>query len=326
MAVNAPPAFPWGRESLQSPTRRVEQGIESMVEAVNSALVIHGGAGVMADHDYSASAAFMAEILVRGGAALRTGAAALDLVVEMVAAMEESGLFIAGKGSSANRAGLVELDASVMTGHDRDAGAVAAVRRVVNPIRLARAVMAQTPHVMLAGSGADAFADAVGLARVADPNTYYRAATEITGAGVPVAEAGSIAHGTVGAVALDCVGQLAAATSTGGTLNKQPGRVGDTPLIGAGTWADDRVAVSGTGQGEFFIRVAAAREVAALMAYGGMDVESATRATIDAIAALGGNGGLIAVDRAGNIAMPFNSGGMKRGYVRLETEPVVAVT
>lgn len=238
-----------------------------MIHSSKAVLVIHGGAGVQSGHDYSRPVTFMTELLARGGERLGAGTCALELVVEMVAGMEESGLFTAGKGSTANQAGDVELDASVMTGHDRDAGAVAAARNVVHPIRLALAVLRDSPHVMLAGNGAEAFADRHGLARVADPNAYYRPAVELTGGENVPTDATRLAHGTVGAVALDCDGRLAAATSTGGTLNKQPGRVGDTPLIGAATWADAEVAISCTGQGEFFIRTAAAHDVATRIAY-----------------------------------------------------------
>ena len=297
-----------------------------MTRQSNAVLVIHGGAGVQRAHDYSLPATFMSELLTRGSHMLRTGATALDLVVDMVAGMEESGLFTAGKGSAANQAGEVELDASLMTGHDRDAGAVAAVRCVVNPIRLAQAVLRHSAHVLLAGNGAEAFADSQGLARVADPAAYYRAAVELTRReGASIDDSAPLAHGTVGAVALDCAGRLAAATSTGGTLNKQPGRVGDTPLIGAATWADSEVAISCTGQGEFFIRTAAAHDVAARMAYQGIDLAAAAQAAIDAVGALGGNGGLIAINRNGQVAMPFNSGGMKRGVVRLHGPPQIDI-
>lgn len=296
-----------------------------MTQQNNAVLVIHGGAGVHKHHDYSQPAACMKELLTRGGQDLRAGQSALDLVVEMVAAMEESGLFTAGKGSAANQAGEVELDASLMSGHDRDAGAVAAVRNVVSPIRLALTVLHESPHLLLAGRGAEAFADIYGLPRVSDPATYYRAAVELTGGKSACPDTAPLAHGTVGAVALDREGRLAAATSTGGTLNKQPGRVGDTPLVGAATWADTAVAVSCTGQGEFFIRSAAAHDVAARMAYQGVDLEVAAQAVIDTVGALGGDGGLIAIDREGHVAMPFNSGGMKRGVVRLHGEPQVDV-
>lgn len=288
-------------------------------------LVIHGGAGIMPGHDYSQPADHMAEILANGGVSLREGRSALALVVEMVAAMEASGLYVAGKGSAVNQVGEVELDASVMTGHDREAGAVAAVRNVVSPIRLASAVMSESSHVMLSGAGAEAFADRLGFARVADPRSYYLAATEITRRAAARDEQGVLTHGTVGAVVLDRSGRLAAATSTGGTLNKQQGRVGDTPVIGAATWADSRVAVSCTGVGEYFMRTVAAYDVAARMAYQGCDIEAAGRAAIDAVGDLGGDGGLIAVDRRGRLTMPFNSGGMKRGFVTLEGNPVVEV-
>lgn len=310
----------------------------STVAPGSAVLVIHGGAGVQPGHDYSQPAAFMSALLVRGGELLRSGDSALDLVVEMVAAMEESGLFTAGKGSAANQAGEVELDASLMTGHNSDAGAVAAVRNIVHPIRLARAVLHNSPHVMLAGEGAEAFARHQGVDCVIDPSTYYRAAVDLTriedtssdtgtdtGTDTGGPDTGPLAHGTVGAVALDRHGQLAAATSTGGTLNKLPGRVGDTPLIGAATWADARVAVSCTGQGEYFIRAAAAHDVAARMKYQRSNVAAAAQAVIETVGHLGGEGGLIAVDQRGTVAMPFNSGGMKRGIVRLNGDPQVNV-
>ena len=281
-------------------------------------LVIHGGAGVQLGHDYARPAAFMNELLQQGGKALCSGQSALDLVVDMVAAMEESGLFTAGKGSSPNHLGEVELDASVMTGQDQNAGAVAAIRNVVNPVRAARAVMQNSSYVLLAGSGAELFAEQQALAKVSDAQNYYRAAVDVTRISDAEQSSSPFAHGTVGAVALDQNAQLAAATSTGGTLNKQAGRVGDTPLIGSATWADSQVAVSCTGQGEFFIRCAAAHDVAARIAYKKQTLQQAALASIDCVARLGGDGGLIAVDRLGNVAMPFNTRGMKRGVVRLD--------
>jgi len=290
-------------------------------------LGVHGGAGVVhARHDYSEPMGFLRRMLAGLQARLGAGAPALDLVVEAVAAMEASGLFTAGRGSAPNTAGEVELDASLMTGHDRRAGAVAAVRHVVHPVRLARAVLERSPHVMLAGAGAERFADAQGLERVADPGRYYRAAVERTRrAGAGGEPPDPLAHGTVGAVCLDGAGRLAAATSTGGTLRKLPGRVGDTPIIGAATWADERVAVSCTGRGEVFIRAAAAHDLAARVTYRGDTLAAAARAVIDAVGALGGDGGLIAVDRHGEVAMPYNSGGMKRGLVRTRGAPELAI-
>ena len=219
----------------------------------------------------------------------------------------------------------MELDASVMHGPDLQAGAIAAVRDIIHPVRLAREVLEHSPHVMLAGRGAEIYAAARGLERVGDPRAYYHCAALLTGGTAVQAKTGPLSHGTVGAVVLDRNGRLAAATSTGGTFDKQPGRVGDTPIIGAGTWADDVAAVSGTGQGEYFLRLGAARDVAARMHYQGLDVDRADQAVIDAIGALGGDGGLIAIDRQGRIAMPFNSGGMKRGYVGLTGDPRVEV-
>ncbi len=291
----------------------------------NATLVIHGGAGVMPGHDYTLPADFMREILTEGGDRLRSGESALELVVAMVTAMEACGLFVAGKGSCPNQIGEVELDASVMCGHNLQAGAVAAARNIVHPIQLAQAIMQHSPHVMLAGPGAESFADQQGLARVKSPESYYRSAMAVTGSETTDIAGSPLTHGTVGAVALDQGGRLAAATSTGGTLNKQQGRVGDTPVIGAGTWADSRVAVSSTGEGEFFLRLSTARDIAARVAYQGTSLEIAAQAAIGDIGELGADGGVIAVDDAGHIAMPFNSGGMKRGYVGLDGIPVVKV-
>lgn len=271
------------------------------------ALVLHGGAGVLADHGYPEQIVHMRKLAELGKAMLSAGESALDTVTEIIRQLEASGLYVAGKGASPNKAGRYELDAAIMTGIDRKAGAVAALTGFISPVLAARAVMELTPHVMLAGRGADVFAMEQNLERVDSVNDYY------TPAAAPDDRA--MATGTVGCVALDRAGHLVAATSTGGTLNKMEGRIGDCPVIGSGTWADRQVAISCTGQGEYFMRNAAAKDVAARMAYGDADLATACQAAINAVGELGGEGGLIAIDRHGNIAQPFNSPGMKRAAV-----------
>lgn len=283
------------------------------------ALLIHGGAGARPSIDYTEQRAHMAKVVASGGAMLAAGRRALDVVSEVVAELEQSGLYVAGRGSAPNANGIIELDASIMDGATRRAGAVAAVSNIVHPVLAARQVLDEGRNVMLTAQGARNFALANGLANVADPDNYY---TMHVGHGSGEA-AGS--HGTVGAVALDEDGHLAAATSTGGTFNKQSGRVGDTPLIGAGTWADDMVAVSCTGIGEAFIRTSAAHDVAARMRYGNTTLDAAARAVLVDVRSCDGDGGLIAIDRTGNITMPYNSQGMKRAAITSSTPAVVRV-
>lgn len=270
------------------------------------ALALHGGAGPTRKKSYDVEEAHMAELLAQGAAMLGGGAPALDVVQAMVAALEESGLHVAGRGASPNMDGVWELDASIMDGPTRKAGAVAALVGFRSPIATARAVMDKTPHVLLAGAGAADFAAAQGLTVVEDPAAYY------TPAASRLVAPGELAHGTVGAVACDREGRLAAATSTGGLLRKMPGRVGDTPLIGAGTWADSRVAVSCTGQGELFIRANVAADVSARMLYARQSLHAAAAGALADMAALGGDGGLIAVSAEGEVATPYVSEGMKR--------------
>nr|WP_321439703.1 isoaspartyl peptidase/L-asparaginase [uncultured Hyphomonas sp.] len=272
------------------------------------AIALHGGAGPVFGRDYSREEAHMAELLREGGKRLAAGVAALDVVEAMVTALEESGLHLAGKGAAPNTDGRYELDAAIMDGRTRNAGAVAALSGIVSPIAAARIVMERTPHVLIAGEGAWALATEYGLPEVRDPETYYQ----------PVEERCLLparAMGTVGAVVLDQYGDLAAATSTGGVKSKTPGRVGDTPLIGAGTWADERCAISCTGLGEYFIRAAAAADVSARIRYGGAQLEDAVQGALDDVKHLGGEGGMIAVGADGTLIAGSNSGGLKRGLM-----------
>jgi L-asparaginase/beta-aspartyl-peptidase (threonine type) len=271
------------------------------------ALLLHGGAGVLAARSYDPERTHMRELAEAGKAMLESGKTALDVVTEIVRRLEASGLYVAGKGASPNQAGRYELDAAIMDGATQKAGAVAALTGFVSPVHAARAVMEKTRHVMLAGRGAERFAGLQELERVESVNDYY------TPAAAP--DTRDIATGTVGCVALDVSGRIAAATSTGGTLNKLEGRVGDSPILGAGCWADGHVAVSCTGQGEFFLRKATAKDVSARMAYGGQGLAEAAQGAIADIGTMGGEGGLIAVDARGNLAQPFNSPGMKRAAV-----------
>jgi beta-aspartyl-peptidase (threonine type) len=254
--------------------------------------------------------------LVRGREALEHGGSALDAVVAAVAFMEdEIPFFNAGRGSVLCADGTVEMSAAVMRGADRDAGAVAMVRRSRSPVAAARAVMADSAHVLMAGDAADAYAAARGVEQCA-PDYFITDQQRAR-----LADRGSdFAPGTVGAVCRDGDGMLAAATSTGGRRGQLPGRVGDTPVIGAGTWADRAVAVSCTGDGEAFIRSAAARQLADRVG-AGATVQAAAAATLADVGEAGGTGGIIALTAAGAVALPFTSGAMNRGLWRPGAEP-----
>lgn len=278
---------------------------------------LHGGAGVLADRSYEPELIHMEALAEIAKRSLLEGASALDVVCAAVRAMETSGLYVAGKGASPNRAGRYELDASLMDGAQRRAGAVAALEGFVSPIDAARAVMEHTPHVLLAGSGAARFCADHHLEAVADAPSYYTPAAAPDNRAIPT--------GTVGAVALDQDGRLAAATSTGGTLNKVWGRVGDTPIVGSGSWADERCAVSCTGQGEYFMRANAAADVSARVRYGGDSLDVAVAGALGDVARLGGEGGLIAVDASGAVHVQFNSPGMKRALVHADGRIEVGV-
>ncbi|MFN7619175.1 MAG: isoaspartyl peptidase/L-asparaginase family protein [bacterium] len=284
------------------------------------ALILHGGAGARRERDYTREMAHMGEVVAAMKARLDAGAPALDVAVEATVLLEDSGLYVAGRGASPNLAGAYELDASLMDGSTRKAGAVAALQGFRNPVVAARAVMDRTPHVMLTGEGASLFAFDQGLEPIADETAWFTRA----GQGEDNHPPGTLAHGTVGCCVLDRDGRLAAATSTAGVFGKMPGRVGDTPIPGAGSWADGRVAVSGTGQGEYFIRVAACAQVSWRVG-AGQTLAEAGRAVIEEIGDMGGDGGLIALDRDGNITAPFNSQGMKRAWLTPDGEIGVEV-
>jgi beta-aspartyl-peptidase (threonine type) len=296
------------------------------VRAATPVLVVHGGAGVVAKEvtpeKEKAIRAELHKALAAGYAVLKSGGSSLDAVSATIVPLEDSPLFNAGKGAVFNHDGRNELDASIMDGATLRAGSVANVHKVRNPILLARAVMEKSAHVMLVGDGAEAFAQSIGMALV-EPKYFYTEGRwqELQKAlqeeQQKAADPGKAPHhGTVGAVALDQAGHLAAGTSTGGMTNKRWGRVGDSPVIGAGTYANAKCAVSATGWGEFYIRANAAHDICARVEYKGEPVaQAADDVVLGIVPKLGGDGGVIALDAAGNIAMPFNTEGMYRGWV-----------
>ncbi|WP_331488473.1 isoaspartyl peptidase/L-asparaginase [Luteimonas rhizosphaericola] len=304
-------------------------------------LVIHGGAGVergdLTPEEEAAARAALAEALRAGHAALAGGKPALEAVTAAITVLEDAPQFNAGRGAVFTHDGRNELDTSIMDGASGRAGAAAGLQRVRNPILLARAIMDRSRHVMMVGEGAERFAQEAGVALV-EPS-YFRTEKRwqqlqralqddskphaaLPGPELP----GKAYFGTVGALALDAQGRLAAGTSTGGMTNKRYGRVGDAPIIGAGTWADDRCAVSGTGWGEFYIRAAAAHEICARVRLSGDPLARAADAVINRdIPAAGGDGGAIALGADGTVAFPFNTPGMYRGWIGEDGEPHVAI-
>jgi L-asparaginase / beta-aspartyl-peptidase len=311
-------------------------------------IVVHTGAGdftleSLGDRREPMRAA-MAEALEAAYEVLAADGSSLDAVQAAVVMLEDSPLFNAGRGAVFTHDGRHELDASIMDGATRRAGAVAGVSRIRNPVILARHVMDHSPHVMLTGAGAEAFAAERGGVEFVNQDFFYterawqalqrvrerEQQTEQPGASSsPAMERDMPAgyFGTVGAVALDRHGNLAAATSTGGMTNKRAGRVGDSPVIGAGTYASERCAVSATGHGEYFIRYAVAHDICARVEYCELAVQDAADAVIHGVlAAAGGNGGVIALDRLGRVAMSFNVTGMGRGYIGPDKVPVVMFT
>jgi L-asparaginase / beta-aspartyl-peptidase len=316
-------------------------------------LVLHGGAGILRDElnpeKEAAARKVLEEALRKGFKVLQEGGSSTDAVVEAIVFLEDSPLFNAGRGSVLTAAGTVEMDASIMDGATHKAGAAAGVQGVRNPIILARRIMDKTPHVMLTGKGAEDFAREEKLAF--EPADYFiiperveqlkkvkeKAEKEKAKAkdkeeqkksgALAAPPPASLVIGTVGAVALDKKGHLAAATSTGGMVNKRAGRLGDSPVIGAGTYAEDGVvAVSCTGHGEYFIRSAVAYDVAARMKYLGATADAAAREIIKVqLPKLGGEGGLIALDAKGNIATVFNTQGMFHASMRADGTVRIAV-
>jgi beta-aspartyl-peptidase (threonine type) len=309
-------------------------------DLMNVALVVHGGAGTierssMTPEREKAYRAGIENALRAGEKVLRGGGSALDAVESAVRVLEDDPHFNAGKGAVFTSAGTNEMDAAIMDGRTLAAGAVACVQHVRNPITLARAVMDKSKHVFLVGTGAEDFAKRNGI-ELADAKYFFtqerwdalKKAQETSsgGGGKKFMFTDADRHGTVGAVARDKDGNLAAATSTGGMTNKLPGRVGDSPIIGAGTYANNATcAVSCTGDGEYFIRAAVAHEVSALMQDRGMSLHDASETALENAHKLGGDGGLIAVDRNGNIALPFNTSGMYRGYLAPDGKFVIDI-
>ena len=307
-------------------------------QAAEPLLLIHGGAGVApGDLDAQAEArarAALQRALLAGHAQLAAGKPALEAVTVAVTVLEDDPSFNAGRGAVFTHDGRNELDASIMDGATGLAGAVAGLHTVKNPITLARAVMDKSPHVMMVGQGAETFAAEQGIEQV-DPSWFrtehrwqqlQRALAEEANQQAHVDLETARYFGTVGAVARDAQGQLAAGTSTGGMTNKRYGRVGDSPIIGAGTWADSRCAISGTGWGEFYIRTAAAHSICARMSYLGETPAQAGKAVIsELIPGLGGDGGAIILSADGAAAAPFNTPGMYRGWIGADGVPHVAI-
>ncbi|MGA7615495.1 MAG: isoaspartyl peptidase/L-asparaginase [Thermoanaerobaculia bacterium] len=325
-------------------------GISFAAEPAPIAMVMHGGAGTILKKNMTPEAekAYrekLEEALRTGYTVLSKGGSSLDAVEASIRVLEDSPLFNAGKGAVFTHEGRNELDSSIMDGKSMNAGAVADVTIIKHPISAARAVMEKSPHVMLAGKGAELFATEQGL-EIVDPSYFWtesrwKSLQNIlikerqekenksgSGAGQATLELkdGDHEFGTVGAVAVDRNGNIAAGTSTGGLTNKMYGRIGDSPIIGAGTYADNRTCgVSSTGTGEYFIRWHVASRISDLMELKGLSVDQAARQVIDFLTTVGGDGGVIAMDAKGNISMPFNTEGMYRGYIRADGTPHVFI-
>lgn len=297
-------------------------------------IIIHGGAGTILKSNITPEkeAAYVAklnEALETGYKILEKGGSSLDAVSAAINIMEDSPLFNAGKGAVLTEKGKAELDASIMDGKTLAAGAVAGVTHIKNPINLARLIMEKSPHVMMIAAGAEEFGKEQGVEMVDNSyfitkerwESYQRALKR------EEEKKKQKKHGTVGAAALDKNGNLAAGTSTGGMMMKKFGRVGDAPIIGAGTYANNNTcAISATGHGEYFIRLGVARDISSLMEYKGMSLgEASNEVIMNKLGQLGGTGGIIAIDKNGNIAMPFNTEGMYRGYHISGGNPVVKI-
>ena len=312
--------------------------VSAVAAPASPLLVIHGGAGVerqdLNPEEVRAARAALEAALRKGHEALAAGKPAMDAVTAAITVLENDPTFNAGRGAVFTHGGKNELDASLMDGATLRAGAVAGVHTVKNPILLARAVMEHSPHVMMIGQGAEMFAAEQKIEQV-DPS-YFRTekrwqqlqrALKEEAAGQAHADLETAKHfGTVGAVALDAQGKLAAGTSTGGMTNKRYGRVGDSPIIGAGTYASDSCAVSGTGWGEFYIRLAAAHEICSRMKYlGETPAQAGDEVIVRRLPAMGGDGGAIVLSADGKAATPFNTEGMYRGWIGADGVPHVAI-
>lgn len=294
-------------------------------------IAIHGGAGTISRAKLTPEreAEFreaLTHAMTTAEKTLLQGGSAIDAVVAAINTMEDSPLFNAGKGAVFTNVGTNEFDASIMNGADLQAGAVASVKNIKNPISLARAVMDHSPHVMLVGKGAESFAQNHNLER-ADDEYFFTEHRWKSLQKVKAREEKTKAGGTVGVVILDGHGNLAAGTSTGGMTNKRWGRVGDSPIIGAGTYANNQTcAVSATGHGEYFIRLAITHSISMLMEYNEMTLQQAVDLMIqEKLTDLGGTGGVVAVDHSGHVAFSFNTNGMYRGYLKQGSDPVVAI-
>ena len=295
-------------------------------------IVVHGGAGVLSnlsDEQQQEIEKKVSQTLISAYEIIKNGGSSLDAVEFAVSEFEDSPLFNAGRGSVYTFEEIQEMDASIMFGLDRSAGAVASVKTVKNPISLARKVLEETEHVLLVSDGAELFAKDIGE-QIVDPSYFHseKNLKRLRKAKNRISQNTLIQDriGTVGAVALDKEGNIAAATSTGGMTNKMPGRVGDTPIIGSGTWAQNGVCgVSSTGHGEFFIKFQVAKEVCTRMEYLNQSLEQSSEDVIDELMKVGGSGGLIAIDKDANISTPFNTDGMIRGSITNKSDLLVEI-
>jgi len=304
----------------------------SIVSAENFGIVVHGGAGVLSNLSTEKQLEIENKVkntLISAYKILENGGSSMDAVEFAVSEFEDSSLFNAGKGSVYNADEVQEMDASIMNGKDRSAGAVASVKTIKNPIKLARKVLEETNHILLVGEGAEIFAKNIGETIVDKKYFYseknlrrlYKAKKKLITKNIIEDRIG-----TVGAVALDKDGNIAAATSTGGMTNKMPGRVGDTPIIGSGTWAQNDVCgVSSTGHGEFFIKYQVAKEVCTRMEYLNETLDKASSDIIQDLSKIDARGGVIAIDKNANISMPFNTDGMIRGSFTNKSQLLVAI-
>ncbi len=341
--------FPIGSFAQKAPKPEIKQLQSPQNPRIG--FIIHGGAGVIRKGSLSperekAYRDKLTEVVTAGYKALQDGKSSLDAVEIAIRMMEDDPLFNAGKGAVFTADGKNELDASIMNGKDLSAGAVAGLHHVKNPITLARAVMEKSPHVMMVGDGAEKFAKEQGIELVDEKYFFTQSrwdalqrvkkeeeakkkkdAPKPSYAEVPASREPQNRFGTVGAVALDKYGNIAAGTSTGGMTNKMYGRVGDTPIIGAGTYANNATCgVSGTGWGEYFIRLGVARDISSLMEYRAMPIQAAADLVIHTkLQNAGGDGGVIAMDKFGNMAISFNSEGMYRAYIDKDGKPVVEI-